>query len=141
MRQAEWLHASADMVEEREQSARERREELASRAQEAIIAAETDLRKSMATGDQLSEEKIQKHSDALQDRWDDLAMKYIDTESKMNDSARERLITVMARVRMEQAKLSRKEIPLQAAIISVRHELGELSDEEAMEELQGLQGG
>jgi hypothetical protein len=64
-------------------------------------------------------------------------MKYVDTES---DSARERLINVMARVRMEQAELDRRRIPVEAALISVRHELGELSEEEAMEELRALEG-
>jgi hypothetical protein len=137
MRQAEWLHASADMVEEREQAERERREELGTRAQAAIIAARTEIQKAQASGDELSEERAQKHRDTLQDRWDDLAMKYVDTES---DSARERLINVMARVRMEQAELDRRRIPVEAALISVRHELGELSEEEAMEELRALEG-
>jgi hypothetical protein len=141
MQSAEWQDKIADAIEERFEIKRGRREELAAANQDAIVKAEAEIYKADAKGEQMQDEAARKHLDTLEERYSELERVYSDPKGEADETGRERILRTMARNRVMQARLMGEDVSPEEVMVGIRVEMGELTPEEAEEELAALQGG
>jgi hypothetical protein len=133
MHGADWLDSAAEAVERRHQERQEKREELVSKSQDAIVKADAEIRKATAKGEEVRATIAQKSLDELEDYYQDMQKSYVDIKGEADARGRERMLRAMAQTRVAQSRFYGEEITLEEAMLNILQELEPELYQEAVE--------
>jgi hypothetical protein len=133
MHGADWLDSAAEAVEKRHQERQEKREELVSKSQDAIVKADAEIRKAQAKGEEVRATIAQKSLDELEDYYQDMQKSYVDIKGEADARGRERMLRAMAQTRVAQSRFYGEEVSLEEAMLNILQELEPELYQEAVE--------
>jgi hypothetical protein len=125
MKGADWLDNTADMVEQRFETAKEKRLDRIEAANETLANYQTEMHKASAADDQKARDKADAELQKVKQHYNDLEKMYVDQK---NEDGKDEILATMARTMMEVGKAQRQPMNFQQAKVMVLAGMGKFDE-------------